>query len=75
MPLTFDLDAIEADQRQPELQELLLQNRFPIDVSTGSLDQVRVATTAESFVGLFMVSCDGRSAFVHRGERRVSRPR
>lgn len=71
MPSTFDLDSIEPEERQPALRELLQQNPVPIDVATGSIDQLHVSTTAEFFGALFMVSCDGRGAVVHRGERRV----
>jgi hypothetical protein len=75
MPLTVDLDSIEPDHPQPVLRELLLENRFPVDISTRSLEQLRVATTAESFGALFTVSGDHGGALVHRGEQRVSRTR
>lgn len=72
MPMTFDLDTIEADQRESALRELLSQNPVPIDVSTGGENQLRVTTTADFFGALFMVSCNGRGAMVHRGERRAT---
>lgn len=71
MPLTFDLDSIAPDERQPALRELLLQNPVPIDVATGGIEELHVATTADFFGAMFMVSCDGRGAVVHRSEKRV----
>ena len=62
MPMTFDLDTIEADQRESALRELLSQNPVPIDVTTGGENQLRVTTTADFFGSLFMVSCNGRGA-------------
>ena len=72
MPMTFDLDTIEPALREPALRELLSQNPVPIDVSTGGPDRLHVTTTADFFGSLFMVSCNGRGAMVHRGERRAA---
>ncbi|WP_288049368.1 AraC family transcriptional regulator [Nocardia sp.] len=71
MPLMFDLDTVAVDEREPALRDLLEQNPVPIDVSTGGVDRLRVATTADFFGSLFMVSCSGRGAMVHRDEKRV----
>lgn len=71
MPMSFDLDEIEPAEREPALRELLQQNPVPIDVSTIPVDELHVSTTADYFGRLFMVSCNGRGARVHRGAHRV----
>jgi len=71
MPMSFDLDSIEPAEREPALRELLQQNPVPIDVSTIPVDELHVSTTADYFGRLFMVSCNGRGAIVHRGAHRV----
>lgn len=72
MPMTFDLDTIPQQEREPALRELLGQNPVPIDVFSGGPDKLHVSTTADFFGQLFMVSCDGHGALVHRGERRAT---
>jgi AraC-like DNA-binding protein len=69
--MTFDLDDIETEFRESALRELLGQIPVPIDVSTGALNQLHVATISDFFGRLFLVSCYGRGALVHRGEQRV----
>lgn len=71
MPTTFDLDDIELSLREPALHDLLGQIPVPIDVSTGAVEQLHVSTVSEFFGSLFVVSCNGRGAVVHRGEKRV----
>jgi len=72
MPTTFDLDDIEISLREPALHDLLGQIPVPIDVSTGAVDLLHVSTVSDFFGRLFLVSCNGRGALVHRGERRVT---
>jgi AraC-like DNA-binding protein len=72
MPMTFDLDTIPLAEREPALRELLQQNPVPIDVSSGGPDKLHVSTAADFFGQLFMVSCNGHGALVHRGERRTT---
>jgi hypothetical protein len=72
MPMTFDLDDIEISLREPALHDLLGQIPVPIDVSTGAVDLLHVSTVSDFFGRLFLVSCNGRGALVHRGERRVA---
>jgi len=72
MPMTFDLDDIEISLREPALHDLLGQIPVPIDVSTGAVDRLHVSTVSDFFGRLFLVSCNGRGALVHRGERRVA---
>lgn len=71
MPITFDLDDIEVSLREPALHDLLGQIPVPIDVSTGAVDRLHVSTVSDFFGRLFLVSCTGRGAVVHRGEPRV----
>lgn len=71
MPMTFDLDTIPRAEREPALRELLRQNPVPIDVSSGGPDKLHVSTTADFFGHLFMVSCNGHGALVHRNQRRT----
>lgn len=71
MPMIFDLDTIPHAEREPALRELLQQNPVPIDVSSGGPDKLHVSTTADFFGQVFMVSCNGNGALVHRGERRT----
>jgi len=71
MPMTFDLDDIEISLREAALHDLLGQIPVPIDVSTGAVDVLHVSTVSDFFGRLFLVSCNGRGALVHRGERRV----
>src|ERR1700687_6499602 len=40
--------------------------------STGAVDRLHVSTVSDFFGRLFLVSCNGRGALVHRGERRVA---
>jgi len=72
MPMTFDLDDIEISLREPALHDLLGQIPVPIDVSTGAVDRLHVSTVSDFFGRLFLVSCNGRGALVHRGQRRVA---
>jgi AraC-like DNA-binding protein len=71
VPITFDLDDIEMSLREPALHDLLGQIPVPIDVSTGAVDRLHVSTVSDFFGRLFLVSCTGRGAVVHRGEPRV----
>jgi AraC-like DNA-binding protein len=72
VPTTFDLDDIEISLREAALHDLLGQIPVPIDVSTGAVDRLHVSTVSDFFGRLFLVSCNGRGALVHRGERRVA---